>query len=87
MGCNNDRRRLVPPLPPVVQPVEKRTETSKPKSIYINAKIEDVGLTELKKYRNKKWSLYFHDNPKHQYPIYCFLYCTGFRVSNGTIKF
>ena len=30
----------------------------------IKAKIGDVGLIEdLKKYRNKKWSLNFHDKP------------------------
>ena len=32
MGCNNDRRRLVPPLPPVVQPVEKKDRNKETKN-------------------------------------------------------
>ena len=40
----------------------------KKKACKINANIEDVGLTEIKKYGNKKWSLNFHDKPKNQNP-------------------
>ena len=35
-------------------------------------KYGDVGLTELKKYGNKKWSLNVHDKPKNQNPTYWF---------------